>query len=66
MQITNGKVSFTRSVKPADYEKKEATVELSFVIAEEDNPEKWHSYIEKNKKFFEGAEERKVAKGRAG
>lgn len=34
MQITGGKVSFTRSVKPADYEKKEATVELSFNVSE--------------------------------
>lgn len=38
MQITNGKVSFTRSVKPADYEKKEATVELSFGIADGEDP----------------------------
>jgi len=37
LQITNGKVSFTRSVRPADYEKKEATVELSFAVGDEED-----------------------------
>lgn len=34
MQITGGKVSFSRSVQPAQYETKRADVELSFVLAE--------------------------------
>lgn len=34
MQITGGRVSFSRTVKPADYESKAATVELTFLVEE--------------------------------
>lgn len=34
MQITNGKVTFERAVRPADYETKRAIVELSFTVAD--------------------------------
>lgn len=39
MQITNGRVIFTRTIRPADFEKKEASVELSFTIAEGESPD---------------------------
>ncbi len=38
MQVTNGKVLFSRKVKPADYEGAECAVELSFLIEEGDDP----------------------------
>ena len=34
MQITSGRVVFSRTVQPAQYESKKAEVELSFVLAE--------------------------------
>ena len=34
MQITGGRVVFSRTVQPAQYESKRAEVELSFVLAE--------------------------------
>lgn len=34
MQITGGKVSFSRSVQPAQYESKKAEVEITFTLAE--------------------------------
>jgi NAD-dependent dihydropyrimidine dehydrogenase PreA subunit len=33
---------------------------------EEDVPEEWHSFIEKNRQYFETGEERQVAQGRGG
>ena len=39
---------------------------VTAIFAEEDTPDQFKSYIEKNKKFFEEAAERQVAKGRAG
>lgn len=34
MQITRGKITFGRTVQPAQYESKRADVELEFVLAE--------------------------------
>ena len=36
---------------------------VTAIFIEEDTPEEWHSYIEKNKAYFEGDEEREVASG---
>lgn len=33
-EVTNGKVSYTRQVRPADYESKACTVELSFTLSD--------------------------------
>lgn len=40
MNITNGTVTYSRTVKPADYEGKTGTVELSFVLEDGDDAEK--------------------------
>jgi ferredoxin len=37
---------------------------VSAIFLDEDTPEEWHSYIEKNRAFFETGEERVVATGR--
>ena len=37
---------------------------VTAIFVEEDTPEEFHSYIELNKKFFEGDEERIVATGK--
>lgn len=39
---------------------------VTAIFAEEDTPEEWNDYIEKNKKFFETGEEREVARGTGG
>ena len=36
---------------------------VTAIFIEEDTPEEWHSYIEKNKNYFECGEERIVAAG---
>lgn len=36
---------------------------VTAIFTEEDTPQEWHSYIEKNKNYFEGGEERTVATG---
>jgi hypothetical protein len=36
MQITGGRVVYSRTVQPAQYESKKAEVELSFVLAEKE------------------------------
>ena len=38
---------------------------VTAIFPEEDTPDQWKAYIEKNKQFFEGGVEREVAKGRA-
>ena len=38
---------------------------VTAIFPEEDTPDQWKSYIEKNKAFFEGGVEREVAKGRS-
>ena len=37
---------------------------VTAIFAEDDTPEEWASFVEKNKDFFESGEEREVAKGR--
>ncbi|HEX9580292.1 MAG TPA: ferredoxin [Gemmatimonadales bacterium] len=37
---------------------------VTAIFAEDDTPEKFREYIEKNRTFFEGGVERQVAKGR--
>ena len=37
MQVTNGKVTFSRTIKPADYEGITSAVELSFLVEEGDD-----------------------------
>ncbi len=37
---------------------------VTAIFAEEDVPEKWASYTKKNYVYFEGGEEREVARGR--
>jgi hypothetical protein len=39
MQITNGSVTFGRSIRPADFENKRAEVTLAFVVEEGETPE---------------------------
>ena len=39
---------------------------VSAIMAEDDVPEKWASYIQKNRAYFEGGVERQVAHGREG
>jgi len=39
---------------------------VTAIFAEEDTPDQFKAYIEKNKKFFEEGVERQVAKGRSG
>jgi hypothetical protein len=39
---------------------------VTAIFAEEDTPDQFKAYIEKNRKFFEGGVERQVAKGRSG
>jgi hypothetical protein len=36
---------------------------VTAIFTEEDTPAEWHSYIEKNKNYFESGEERIVATG---
>lgn len=38
MQVINGKVLFSRTVKPADYEGKKAECELSYIVGEGEDP----------------------------
>ena len=37
---------------------------VTAIFAEEDTPDEFQSYIEKNRKYFEAGEEREVARGR--
>ena len=37
---------------------------VTAIFEEEDTPDEWHSYKEKNANFFDGGEERIVATGR--
>ncbi len=37
---------------------------VTAIFAEEDTPAEWTKYIAKNRVYFEGGEEREVAKGR--
>ena len=39
---------------------------VTAIFTEEDTPDQFKAYIEKNRKFFEEGVERQVAKGRAG
>jgi hypothetical protein len=39
MPVTGGKISFSRTVRPADFESKSSTVELSFVLDDGDTLE---------------------------
>jgi len=39
---------------------------VTAIFAEDDTPDKWRNFIEKNRKFFEEGAERQVAKGRQG
>jgi NAD-dependent dihydropyrimidine dehydrogenase PreA subunit len=36
---------------------------VTAIFTEEDTPDEWHNYIEKNKAYFEGGDERTVATG---
>lgn len=45
MTITNGTVSFTRMLKPADYEKKEVSVSLSFGVEDGADPDKVVAFV---------------------
>ena len=39
---------------------------VNAIYPEEDVPEEWKSFVDKNYKYFEGGEERQVAKGKGG
>ena len=39
---------------------------VNAIYPEEDVPEEWQEYIQKNYRYFEGPDEREVAKGRGG
>jgi ferredoxin len=39
---------------------------VTAIFPEDELPEEWHSYIEKNYRYFQNGEARQVAKGRSG
>lgn len=38
MQVTSGRVGYSRTVQPAQYESERAEVEVAFVVAEDEDP----------------------------